>query len=370
MKNVGMAARLHPLIRASRWRVRQAPLRPPTVSVIIPNYNYAHYLPGAVQSALRQTGVLTDVIVVDDASTDQSVEAAEALVAADPRVRLIARSRNGGPVATFNEGLAAARGEYLVRLDADDLLTPGSLARAAALAEQFPNVGLVYGHPVHFGAAVPVRYRDLARTWLVWRGSEWLEFRCRLGVNCITSPEVLMRSSVVRSVGGQRALAHTHDMEMWFRIARESDVGWLGGCDQAWHREHPDSLSATEVDLMTDFHERAAAFEMLLTDGRGDPAQDAIRLRTARSALADEAIQRTSSAYARGRGGTAETDGYLKFAGSLDVELTALPHAGVCAKALRLGPRRAARSPSLLASAVLGRAVNELGRLRWRAKGI
>ena len=53
-------------------------------------------------------------------------------------------------VATFNDGAKTATGEFLVRLDADDLLTPGSLARATQLARAYPSVGLVYGHPIHF----------------------------------------------------------------------------------------------------------------------------------------------------------------------------------------------------------------------------
>jgi glycosyltransferase involved in cell wall biosynthesis len=104
--------------------VSQRPVRPPTVTVVVPCYNYARFLPAAVDSALAQDGVQVKVLIVDDASTDGSAEVARSLAGRDGRVRLIARPRNGGPVASFNDGLAAADGEYLIRLDADDLLTP------------------------------------------------------------------------------------------------------------------------------------------------------------------------------------------------------------------------------------------------------
>lgn len=349
--------------------VDQRPARPPTVTVVIPCHDYERYLPAAVGSALSQGGVAVDVVIVDDASTDGSAEAARALAAADARVAVLVNDRNRGPVETFNRGLAAATGEYLVRLDADDLLTPGSLARAAALAERYPGVGLVYGHPLHFSTPEPPRHRDRATSWTVVSGLSWLELRCELGVNCITSPEVLMRTSVVAAVGGQRALAHTHDMELWLRIARESDVGWIGGSDQAWHREHAGSLSAG-LDRMADFRERARAFELLFTDGRGERERDRRMLGLARSSLADDALARVATAYARGRGGGAETDAYLEFARGLGVDLDALPHSGVAHAAQRLGPARARCSPRVVAGAAIYRATTEWRRLRWRSTGL
>lgn len=83
-----------------------------TVTIVIPNYNYARYLPHAVDSALTQRGVVTDVVIVDDASTDNSMEVAHKLAAADGRIRILAHRTNSGPVATFNDGPAAARGNF------------------------------------------------------------------------------------------------------------------------------------------------------------------------------------------------------------------------------------------------------------------
>ncbi len=356
-----------------RRRVRtvsQAPAVAPKVTVIIPNYNYARFLPSAVGSALHQEGVDVDVIVVDDRSTDDSVSIVQSLAALDPRVHLIARSVNGGPVATFNDGLAAASGDYLVRLDADDLLTPGTLARATALAEQFPSVGIVYGRPVHFAGEVPSRHRNVAKAWIIWPGSDWLELRCRRGVNCITSPEVLMRASVVRRVGGQRNLAHTHDMEMWFRIARESDVGWVAGADQAWHREHDASLSAREVDVITDLRERASAYDLLFTGDGAGTAEDARLHELAKGALANEALVRTSQAYSAGRGGSAETAGYLDYARGLGVSLDDLPNSRALHTAERLGQKGAVLSPYLFLRAMLHRVTLEWRKIEWRQTGL
>ncbi len=353
-----------------RAGVRQAPLRRATVSVVIPNFNYARYLSTAVHSALTQEHAEVEVIIVDDASTDDSIAVATMLEDGDARVRVIARPRNGGPVETFNQGLDAAGGEYLVRLDADDALTPGSLARAIALAEAHPELGLVYGHPVHFEGAMPDSARTRSTGWVTWHGADWLELRCRLGTNCITSPEVMMRMSVVGKVGGQRDLAHTHDMEMWMRIARVSDIGWIAGADQAWHREHPDSLSARQVDVMTEFEERAAAFELLLSDGQGDVEANGRMLALARRALANEALTRTTQAYSAGRGGSHETDGYVAFARRMSPGFDTLPRGRMFDRATRLGRRRAQLSPSLFAAALAHRLSLKTSGVRLRTRGI
>lgn len=235
---------------------------PAHVCVVVPCFNYARFLPEAVGSALGQDGVEVEVIVVDDASTDDSLAVARSLAESDSRVRVLAHERNAGPVATFNDGLALATGEFLVRLDADDLLTPGSLRRSVDVVRALPTVGLVYGRPIHFHEHRPAP-RSHAREWTLWPGVQWLADRCTDGFNVITSPEAFMRMSVVQQVGGQRPLAHTHDMEMWLRLAAFADVAYIAGADQAWHRDHAVSLSAREVDRSRDLRERLDAFKEL-----------------------------------------------------------------------------------------------------------
>ena len=289
------------------------PVSDARVTVVIPCYNYAAYLPQAVQSAVRDQSVQVDVVVVDDASTDTSAQVARELCDQHPGVRLIQHPDNRGPVKTFNDGLREASGEFVVRLDADDLLTPGSLDRSVQLARAHPSVGLVYGHPLHFSAALPVP-RLVARRWKVWPGHEWIELLCRGGANVITSPEVLMRRSVLDQVGGQRELAHSHDMEMWLRIASVSDVGYIRGADQAWHREHAASLSTRVDGIVGDLIERRAAFEVFF-DGLDSESPEAKRLRClAQRRLAREALSIACQDYDRGRVEPERIEGLRSFA--------------------------------------------------------
>ena len=197
-----------------------------------------------------------------------------------------------------------------------------------------------------------------------------MEYRCRLGVNCITSPEVLMRTAVVRDVGGQRDLAHTHDMEMWLRLARATDVGWLEGPHQAWHREHDASLSALQVDVLTDLEERAEAFEVLFRDGLGRPEQSERLHRMARTALGREAVRRVCQAYVRGWGGSTTTDAYLAFARRMVGDLGGLPETRFMQASMKAGPRRARYVPRLLIRAASVRFESRMRRRMWAVTGL
>jgi len=97
------------------------------VSVIVPAYNAGQLLPRALRSVCDQRLRDIEIVVVDDASQDQTPEIAQSIASADPRVRVIRRATNGGPSAARNTGLDVARGTWIALLDADDLYLPQRL---------------------------------------------------------------------------------------------------------------------------------------------------------------------------------------------------------------------------------------------------
>jgi glycosyltransferase involved in cell wall biosynthesis len=109
----------------------------PRVSVIIAAYNAEQHVLGAIESVRGQTEQDFEILVVDDASTDSTAERVAALAEQDDRIRLLRRFANGGPGAARNLGLAAARGEWIALLDADDLFRPDRLERLIALSVAF-----------------------------------------------------------------------------------------------------------------------------------------------------------------------------------------------------------------------------------------
>ncbi|KJL43816.1 MULTISPECIES: glycosyltransferase family 2 protein [Microbacterium] len=299
---------------------RVKPATQATASVVIPCYNYGRFLPDAVRSALSQDGVEVEVIVVDDQSTDDSREVAAGLAEGDARVRLLVNPVNSGHVRSFNAGWEASTGEFVVKLDADDLLTPGSLSRAIALFEANPSVGLVYGHPRHFTTSTPPDGRVATVRWSVWAGRDWLAERCRLGVSAITNPEMVIRASFLRESGAMNpAVDYAPDMEISLRAAAVSDIGYVGGADQALHREHGESMSETDgAGTLVDLKARRLAFEHAL---EALPEPDRSRmLALAGRGLAEDALRFASSARDRGRS-RSETEDLLRFAREASAEV-------------------------------------------------
>ena len=162
-----------------------------TISVLIPCYKYGHFLEGAVASVLDdQPGVDVRVLIIDDASPDDSADVAMKIAARDPRVSVIVHRTNKGNIATFNEGLLEwADGDYCALVSADDQLTPGALGRARDSLDAHPSLGFVYGHALSFtdGEELP-NARVRPRGSSMWPGRWWLERIFRQGENPITSP--------------------------------------------------------------------------------------------------------------------------------------------------------------------------------------
>lgn len=216
-----------------------------TVSVIVPCYNYGRFLHECVESVLTQVGVDVEVLVVDDASSDETPEVASRLCA-DSRVTFRRHEENRGHIATYNEGLQWARGDYTLLVSADDVLAPGALARSTVFMDANPGVGLAYGAIVPFrGERAPVTAPAGTGSWRVVPGREWLEARCRDGDHRVYSPTALVRTALQHRLGGySEQLPRSADMEMWLRFAVHAAVARTDAV-QAYYRVHGDNMDRT-----------------------------------------------------------------------------------------------------------------------------
>jgi glycosyltransferase involved in cell wall biosynthesis len=294
-----------------------------TVSVVIPCYRYGHFLEAAVSSVLDdQDGVDVRVLIIDDASPDDSPEVAREIAARRPQVDVIVHDANKGNIATFNEGLLEwADGDYCTLVSADDRATPGSLARARDLLDAHPEVGMVYGHAVWFedGASLP-EPRTKVRGWSVLDGQKWLEHRFRQAENPVMTPEVVVRTSLQRRVGGyDPALPKAADMELFMRFAAYAHVGFIRGVDQAFYRRHETNMSKTVTPLM-DLNQRRSVFEVVL-ERYGDRIDDTDRLSAmVHRQLGREALWAAGRVYDRGRFRESELGRRVMGAGSHEDE--------------------------------------------------
>jgi glycosyltransferase involved in cell wall biosynthesis/Tfp pilus assembly protein PilF len=112
------------------------------LSVVIPNYNHGKYLSQSLDAVLAQTVQPLEIIVVDDASTDNSVEIVEMYLRKASHVRLLRRATNGGVNIALNQAFLEARGEYIVSIAADDLPRPQYFEKSLAMLKQYPQAAL------------------------------------------------------------------------------------------------------------------------------------------------------------------------------------------------------------------------------------
>jgi len=342
------------------------------VSVVIPCYRYGRFLSDCVSSVLEQEGVDVQILIVDDASPDDSGDVAARLAADDDRIEVRFHRVNQGHIATYNEGLLEwADGDYSVLLSADDLLAPGSLARATTVLDSHSDVGFVYGHAVNWddGAPRPAARVDPMGT-TIWPGLDWLRVVCELGHNVITSPEVVVRTALQKRIGGYLPeLSHTADAEMWMRFAVHSDVAFVRGVDQAYHRIHASQMTVERVSLV-DLHQRKAAYDALF-DTYADRIPDARRLRRhADRTMAKQALWAACRAYERRRMDTTPIPELVAFATSTYPETSRLPEYWGLRWRERVGPRMCPYLQPIMLSAVHRRVRNILWWRRWARQGI
>lgn len=220
----------------------------PLVSICIPNYNYARFLPEAIDSALAQTYPATEIVVVDDASTDNSMAVLERY-RSNPKVRVFRNDKTTTIAPNHNIAASHARGEYLSFLSSDDVLLPTFVERTLEVYQRFDgrgyDLGLVMaerelldadGHRAPF---VPFYGGNFVCKG-VWQAK----------VAMMGNPGApslwLVKARALREVGGFNPIYGTaHDWECFFKLCCRFDFGYLQDalCLYRWHQ----NLSTTTL---------------------------------------------------------------------------------------------------------------------------
>lgn len=251
----------------------------PAIDILIPSYQYGRYLPDCVHSVLDQGIEDLRILILDNASTDDSVEVARKLAAQDARIEVRTRENNLGLMASFNEGVDWASSPYFMIICADDLAAPGALQRAISFMDKNSNVGFIVGRELEHreGNPTPQINPSAASDWRLSSGRDFLWERCREPASYLALGTMVVRTSVQKKAKHYKAhLTYTEDVEMMLRLACYGDVAETSAV-QGIRRLHGMNLSDQHVtNRRSDLVYRKAAFDSFFDD---------------QSALLDEAAQ-------------------------------------------------------------------------------
>lgn len=209
----------------------------PTVSIVLPNYNYAKYLDERIQSLLSQTYQDFELIILDDASTDNSLDIIYKYVE-DPRIKTQFYTQNSGlPYKRWNDGADLAQGKYLMIAGADDSCSPELVSELVEKLEFNPQVGLAYAQSWNINSA-----GDKTHLWKNWTDDLDLNRWSKDFINCgkeeckylllkNTIPNasaVLMRRKVFVEAGKfDSQLRLAADWMLWAKMLTVSDVAYV-----------------------------------------------------------------------------------------------------------------------------------------------
>jgi glycosyltransferase involved in cell wall biosynthesis len=217
------------------------------VSVLLPVFNSARFLSEAIRSVLAQTHSDLELIIIDDGSRDQSQEIANEFSRADPRVRVY-RQENAGISAALNRALALAKGEFVARMDGDDVCLPN---RLELQLEFLRNSDLIM-----VGSNVRLINPNGMSLVEIERSSNHEEIESQLlsgDGSAIIHPTMFCRRNDLESIGGYRqSLRWMEDLDLFLRLAR---IGRLGNMNQVLllYRQHPMSTNHTSGKQQSEF---------------------------------------------------------------------------------------------------------------------
>lgn len=188
----------------------------PTISVLMPAYNAELFLADAIGSILQQTFKDFELIIVDDGSTDSTPNILSEFSKKDSRIRIIKNDSNLGIVQALNKGLLVCRGEYIVRMDADDISTPDRLSRQIPFMENHPEI-VVLGASLSY---IDAQGKSLGVV------RECSTSGSLLFANPLLHPTVVIRKRALDKIGVyyEEKYRYAEDYFLWLRLSKEGRI--------------------------------------------------------------------------------------------------------------------------------------------------
>ena len=259
----------------------------PLLSVTVLNYNYGHFLPNCLDSILSQSFKDFEVILINDTSTDNSIEVIQPYLA-DPRVRLIDHEENKGFVASLIEGTELSRGKYITVISADDwIVDMAAFEKQTAVMEQDSEIAFVYSAYGHFQD----EHSAPSHVWRSAHGSYVRDSNTAF-VEMVLNPYVLhsgtiIRMTAYRATGGYNTSLHyAVDTDIFLNLCHVGKAAYIDEMLYGYRR-HMTSMSKTSVSIKRTLEEVLQVIDQSFVKC---PIADREQLRSLRSHAEQKAL--------------------------------------------------------------------------------
>lgn len=212
----------------------------PNLSVLMPVYNASRFLRHSIESILSQTYKDFELIVIDDGSTDNSLDSLRHFT--DPRIKLIDNPVNCGIISSLNSGYAIASGEFIVRMDADDFSLPNRFKAQLQFMEQHPDIGVC-------GTQYRIISEVLSEPSISMLPTHPDHLACSLLFHsCLAHPTVMMRRRLLEQLGSplyESSYKHAEDYRLWVRLSGITRMANLKDI-HLLYRQHSGQITRTK----------------------------------------------------------------------------------------------------------------------------
>ncbi len=205
----------------------------PLFTIIMANYNNAKYIAEAIDSVLAQTFVNWEIIIVDDASTDNSLEVIDNYLR-DKRIRLLRHDVNQGYTAALKTGIANVRSEYFGLLDSDDIITPNTIEVMYAAHIEHPDCGLIYSQLV--------KCKEDMTPYHIGYSASIPEGAYNVDVDKVSQLKTFKLSHYLRTAGYDNEIMYAEDKDIIYQMEEVSKLFFVDEC-LYYYRELPNSIA-------------------------------------------------------------------------------------------------------------------------------
>jgi len=194
----------------------------PLVSIVIPSYNSANFIPGSVSSVLNQTYSNIEILIIDDGSTDETEKTVQQLTGPIRYIKQV----NSGPSAARNRGLTESKGKYIAFLDVDDAWEPVKLEEQVAFFESDGDLSIIATGCMRCNADLqPVEIVSL-ETSTKEKGT--IPFRLLLEKNQLITSSIMIKKKTLDVCGlFDETIQFGEDWDLWIRIAQQGKIGYI-----------------------------------------------------------------------------------------------------------------------------------------------